>query len=66
MTGRCRAGRTRYRAFAWLGVRIEAAANDASRERISTGDSTVGIFVIPTNEELMIARHCAAALQQAQ
>ncbi|WP_262047278.1 acetate/propionate family kinase [Bradyrhizobium sp. Bra78] len=52
--------------LAWLGVRIEAAANDASRERISTGDSTVGIFVIPTNEELMIARHCAAALQRAQ
>lgn len=47
----------------WLGVRIDAAANDAARGRISSGDSTVDIFVIPTNEELMIARHCAAVLR---
>lgn len=47
----------------WLGVRIDAAANDAARERISRGDSSVEVFVVPTNEELMIARHCAAVLQ---
>jgi acetate kinase len=46
----------------WLGVRVDAAANDAARERISSSDSTVDVFVIPTNEELMIARHCAAVL----
>ncbi|QQO13406.1 acetate/propionate family kinase [Bradyrhizobium diazoefficiens] len=46
----------------WLGVRIDAAANDAMRERISGSDSTVDVFVIPTNEELTIARHCAALL----
>lgn len=44
----------------WLGVRIDAAANDEARERISSGDSAVEVFVIPTNEELTIARHCAA------
>lgn len=47
----------------WLGVRIDAAANDAARERISGDDSAVEVFVIPTNEELMIARHCAAVLR---
>jgi acetate kinase len=48
----------------WLGVRVDAAANDEGCERISSGDSTVDVFVIPTNEELMIARHCAAVLRQ--
>ena len=51
--------------LAWLGVRIDAAANDAARERINDGDSAVDVFVIPTNEELMIARHCAAVLRTA-
>jgi acetate kinase len=49
--------------LAWLGVRIDAAANDARRERISSADSAVDVFVIPTNEELTIARHCAAVLR---
>lgn len=48
--------------LAWLGVRIDPAANDATRERINAGDSAVDVFVIPTNEELAIARHCAALL----
>ncbi|KYG98254.1 acetate/propionate family kinase [Bradyrhizobium sp. DOA1] len=47
----------------WLGVRIDAAANDAGRERISRGDSSVEVFIVPTNEELTIARHCAAVLR---
>ncbi|QQN65896.1 acetate/propionate family kinase [Bradyrhizobium diazoefficiens] len=47
----------------WLGVRIDAAANDEGRERISAGDSAVDVFVIPTNEELIIARHCVGVLQ---
>ena len=49
--------------LAWLGVRIDAAANDAAGERISGDDSAVATFVIPTNEELTIARHCAAVLR---
>ncbi|MCP3371565.1 acetate/propionate family kinase [Bradyrhizobium cajani] len=49
--------------LAWLGVRIDAAANDAARERISDGGSAIEVFVIPTNEELAIARHCAAVLR---
>jgi acetate kinase len=47
----------------WLGVRIDPAANDAGRERIGSGDSTVDVRVVPTNEELAIARHCATVLK---
>ncbi|OKO83167.1 acetate kinase [Bradyrhizobium sp. NAS80.1] len=50
--------------LAWLGVRIDVAANDEARERINGGDSTVDVFIIPTNEELVIAQHCAAVLRQ--
>ncbi|MHC2320698.1 acetate kinase [Bradyrhizobium diazoefficiens] len=50
--------------LAWLGVRIDAAANSEGRERIGTGDSAVDIFIIPTNEEIAIARHCAALLRE--
>ncbi|MBR0834050.1 acetate/propionate family kinase [Bradyrhizobium manausense] len=46
----------------WLGLRIDAAANDAMRERIGAADSAVDVHVIPTNEELTIARHCVAVL----
>jgi len=49
--------------LAWLGMRIDAAANDAACERINAGGSAVDVLVIPTNEELMIARHCVAVLQ---
>jgi acetate kinase len=42
---------------AWLGVEIDEAANAEGRRRISAGSSRVAVWVIPTNEELMIARH---------
>jgi acetate kinase len=42
---------------AWLGVDLDAAANGANGPRISTPASRVSAWVIPTNEELMIARH---------
>jgi acetate kinase len=47
---------------AWLGVTLDARANAAHGPRISTADSRVAVWVIPTNEELMIARHTAALL----
>ncbi len=50
--------------LAWLGVRIDAAANDEARERIGAADSTVDTFIIRTNEEITIARHCAALLRE--
>jgi acetate kinase len=42
---------------AWLGVELDAVANTQGGPRISTPDSRVSAWVIPTNEELMIARH---------
>jgi acetate kinase len=44
-------------ASAWLGVVLDPEANAGKRARISTSASRVPVFVIPTNEELMIARH---------
>jgi acetate kinase len=42
---------------AWLGVEFDAAANEANGPRISAAGSRVSAWAIPTNEELMIARH---------
>jgi acetate kinase len=47
---------------AWLGVELDAAANGSGGPRISTPASRVSAWVIPTNEELMIARHTLAVL----
>jgi len=43
----------------WLGVALDSAANQKGSQRISAADSQVSVWVIPTNEELMIARHTA-------
>jgi acetate kinase len=42
---------------AWLGVELDPAANTAGGPRISTPGARVSAWAIPTNEELMIARH---------
>jgi acetate kinase len=47
---------------AWLGVELDAAANERNGPRITTGRSRVSAWVIPTNEELMIARHTRRVL----
>ncbi|MEI2784043.1 MAG: acetate/propionate family kinase [Candidatus Competibacter sp.] len=41
----------------WLGVRLDEEANRRGGPRISAPDSPVPVWVIPTNEELMIALH---------
>jgi len=46
----------------WLGVEIDEAANAAGRACISTAASRVAVWVVPTNEELMIARHTRSLL----
>jgi acetate kinase len=48
-------------AAAWLGLTLDAAANAADGPRIS-GAGSVRAWVVPTNEELMIARHTQALL----
>ena len=48
---------------AWLGIELDAAANLRGRPRITAGPSRVSAWVIPTNEELMIARHTQRVLE---
>jgi acetate kinase len=49
-------------ASAWLGLEMDPDANRAGRARISRSGSRVSAWVIPTNEELIIARHTGALL----
>ena len=49
-------------ASSWLGVELDAQANTRGGPRISTSQSKVSTWVIPTNEELMIARHTGSLL----
>ncbi|MDS4070336.1 MAG: acetate/propionate family kinase [Candidatus Competibacter sp.] len=42
---------------AWLGIELDAAANAADGRRIDRNGSGVAVWVLPTNEELVIARH---------
>ncbi len=48
------------RRLAWLGATLDPAANEAGAPAISTPDSGVALLVLPTDEELMIARHTLA------
>jgi len=47
----------------WLGLDLDAKANASGEARISNKESRVVCYVIPTDEELMIARHTLAVLQ---
>jgi acetate kinase len=49
--------------LAWLGVKLDEHANASGGPRISTPDSRVSVWVIPTNEELMIAQHTLALVR---
>jgi len=44
---------------AWLGVELDESANRGGGPRISSAASGVSVWVIATDEELMIARHAA-------
>jgi acetate kinase len=50
--------------LAWLGVKLDAQANASGGPRISTKDSCVSVWVIPTDEELMIAQHTLALIRK--
>ena len=56
-----RAGVTKK--LAWLGAAIETKANDEAKLLISGPDSKVRLYVVPTDEEFMIARHTLGFLQ---
>ena len=50
--------------LAWLGVKFDAAANKSGGPLISNPKSKVAVYVIGTDEELMIARHTVSLLSQ--
>jgi acetate kinase len=50
---------------AWLGVRLDLDANKSGARQISCPDSAVKVLVIPTNEQLVIARGVASLCQWA-
>ena len=43
--------------LSWLGVKIDVGANARKAHDISSPNSRVPVFVVPTNEEMMIAKH---------
>jgi len=47
---------------AWVGIEMDPVANESGGPRITLTRSRVSAWVIPTNEELMIARHTASLL----
>jgi len=49
-------------ACSWLGLKLDPEANLGKGPRVSSSRSKVSVWVIPTNEELMIARHTGALL----
>jgi acetate kinase len=49
-------------ASSWLGLELDTESNTSRKPRISTPQSKVSAWVVPTNEELMIARHTGALL----
>jgi acetate kinase len=51
------------RRLAWLGLTFDAEANATNGPRISAADSRLTAYVLPTNEELMIARHTVGVLR---
>jgi len=46
----------------WLGAILDPEANEAGEVAIAKPTSRIGLFIIPTDEELMIARHTLALL----
>ena len=49
--------------LSWLGLKLDPEANAKGAGRISCQGSRVGCYVIPTDEELMIARHTLHVLR---
>jgi acetate kinase len=50
--------------LAWLCAAFDVDANTAGKSQISRPESRVVLYVVPTDEELMIARHTLALLSK--
>jgi acetate kinase len=48
--------------LAWLGVALDPAENARHARLISRSDSRIPVYVVPTDEELMIAQHTLSLL----
>ncbi len=49
--------------LSWLGISIDEEKNSANKELISKPGTSPAVYVIPTNEEIVIALHTANALK---
>ena len=49
--------------FGYLGLKLDMPRNRSNKEIVSTADSQVTVMVVPTNEELQIARESYALLK---
>ena len=49
--------------LSWLGIKINEKANESNSTIITEKDSAIVVCMIPTNEELMIAKHTKITLQ---
>ena len=52
--------------LAWLGVALDPAENARHAQLISRPDSRIPVYVVPTDEELMIAQHTLSLLMNRQ
>ncbi len=50
---------------AWLGIALDPAANEAGGPRLTRSESRVSAWVVPTDEDLMIARHTRSLIRDA-
>jgi acetate kinase len=46
--------------LSWMGIALDVRANDAGEVTISTPASRVKVLVVPTNEEVVVAKACRA------
>ena len=46
----------------WLGLSLDPAENERNASLISRADSRIPVYVVPTDEELMIAQHTLSLL----
>ncbi len=50
--------------WGWLGIKLDPERNAHHGPRISSDDSRIGVYVVRTNEELIIAQHTLALVKQ--
>ncbi|MGC2600648.1 MAG: acetate kinase, partial [Rhodomicrobium sp.] len=52
--------------LSWLGAVLDRPANAAHNQLISRPESAAALYVIPTDEELMIAQHTLALISKSR